>query len=570
MKSEEALAIPRSWDLMLGALLLAALLTILAWFSFADLTFFISDTGLRFVQIRELIAHDWRTFAIDYAGRTFDPDLQHVPYYYAYQVVDGEIFLSVSHFFPLVASFLYAILGRVGLTLLPVVGTVFTAVGVVKLGELGGVGRSRFLLWGSVVATPLLFYSLTLWDHSIAAAFTVWATFVLAKGVVTQQRTFFAVAGSLLVLAFAQRVEVVVYGIAIVAALLLTSRTRLRTLFWLCAGAVAAAVPVALLHYIWVGHPAGIVFAGHIFDYGVPMRYPFVNPLSGTISGLHVTSRLLFYVQGKDPVTFIALLVVIVGSVLLIFSLRRESYRRRGSIYLSFASMAAGYLIWMFYGWHVALVGLLSTFSLFPFSFAFIEGTAEDGAMKTTHYAVYRLILLTAIFFVVGMAAVWPAFGGGQWGSRYLLPAYPLLFFLAFYTYDTYSDRFQRPFKRPLFVVFYGLFFLSIMIQLIGVRYLILHVKNGQVAPRDNLAALPADVILTNKPYLTSMMSSIEGKTFLYVEDEWDLVEVASRLKAAGVDRFAVEAFPERPLSVPEQAGNLRFRSVTPHVFQIE
>ena len=82
--------------LELHALLLFVLLFPVAWYSLSEPLFFISDTGLRFLQIRELIAHDWRTFTTEYPGRIFDPELQHVPYYYAFRVIDREIYLSIN------------------------------------------------------------------------------------------------------------------------------------------------------------------------------------------------------------------------------------------------------------------------------------------------------------------------------------------------------------------------------------------------------------------------------------------------------------------------------------------
>lgn len=102
--------------------LLFALVYALALSATSSLTFFSNDTGLRFLQIQDLIANQWRSFAIAYPARFLDPELAHPPFYYAYSLLDGEFYLQISSFLPLLTSYLYVALGKWGLPLLPVLG----------------------------------------------------------------------------------------------------------------------------------------------------------------------------------------------------------------------------------------------------------------------------------------------------------------------------------------------------------------------------------------------------------------------------------------------------------------
>ncbi len=98
-------------------LLLLIILLILGWFSISTLVFWSPDTGLRYLQVRELIDKQWQSTWVDYPAHVLDPELKYVPYYYAFIVVGAQIFLEISSFFPLLASLLFPVVGRLGLVI---------------------------------------------------------------------------------------------------------------------------------------------------------------------------------------------------------------------------------------------------------------------------------------------------------------------------------------------------------------------------------------------------------------------------------------------------------------------
>ena len=117
---------------IVSILVITAFLLLAARRITATLTFFTADTGLRFIQVQEIICQGWTSIAVDYPSRMYDPALQHTPFYYGYAVVDDEIFLKTTPFLPFLAAFLYAQTGPIGLLLLPIAGGVLTAVGQYK------------------------------------------------------------------------------------------------------------------------------------------------------------------------------------------------------------------------------------------------------------------------------------------------------------------------------------------------------------------------------------------------------------------------------------------------------
>ncbi|MCP4426762.1 MAG: hypothetical protein GY803_19900, partial [Chloroflexi bacterium] len=410
---------------------LTLVLFLLAWASISSLTFLVGDTGLRFLQARELIAHNWQTFAIDYPAHFLDPDLQFTPYYYAYSVIDGEIYFNVSHFFTLIASFFYAWLGTAGLSLMPALGGALTAVAVYRLGVLTQVKYPRLLLWTAVLGTPILFYSLELWDHNWAAACAAWAVYGIARGMMNGRWQPIAWGGVAAGIGLGQRPEMYAFAIALGVAVMAVNWSQRRNWLAFVGGGIAGTLPVWLLQYWWVGHPFGLAFAPHFGGYGRPDSYPAQSYDGLTITPSVKIGRFLFYIQSHDLLTFGAALLILLGLFALIFSLRVPAWRRPGWVWGSLLLSAAGYALFSLQAQNTILSGLLTTFPLILFALAYLDKSDDAPATRS----IYLLALLTAVTFIGLMLIAWPAYGGKQWGARYLLPAYPPLLFAAFYGY---------------------------------------------------------------------------------------------------------------------------------------
>ncbi|MEZ4646180.1 MAG: hypothetical protein R3E31_26245 [Chloroflexota bacterium] len=201
---------------------------------------------------------------------------------------------------------------------------------------------------------------------------------------------------------------------------------------------VLGTLPVWWLQYRWVGHPLGMAFAPHFFGYGRPEAYPVQSYSDVTITQAIKISRLLLYIEARDAVTFLAALFVIIGAFLLIMALRVPRWRQRRWLWSGLALSVLGYGLFLWQAWDHLLPGVLTTFPLFSLALAYVDRSDDP---RPTH-RVYQLPFVTALSFLGVMLAVWPAFGGEQWGARYLLPLYPLLLLLAFYVVTVWNGRY--------------------------------------------------------------------------------------------------------------------------------
>ena len=554
----------RDHKLTLSLILIALLLGATAVHLLSSLTFFSNDIGLRFLQIRALVENGWQTFAIPYPARFLDPEVAHVPYYYAYLLLDDQLYLNISPYLPLLTSFLYHLLGPAALPTLPVLAGVATALATYKLGNLTRVRHPALLLWLTVLATPILFYSLTLWDHTLGTACATVATFTVAHGLHTGRRSSFFWGGLAVALGTAQRVEILVFALALLAGLLLVSGHKWKQWGAFVLGGVVGTAPLWAAQTIWFGHPLGVVFASHVFGYGVPAAYPVEAYANVTLTRPIKISRLLLYVEAADPIIFIAALASLTGAFLIVFMLRMHHWRRRGLVLGLLIGVLAGYTVFAAVAWQRELPGLITTFPPLALSLAFWNRSdeAEPGHLP------YRFVYLTVVLFLGLMILLWPSHGGSQWGARYLLPAYPLLLYLAFYTYTRWQTAAGERFAPTVRYLFVSLLVAGVLLQLLSVR-LLFQRHAEQIATKKAIASLPADLILTNHPFLPSFMSALDEKMFLYVKDEDDLHRLLPRLQDQDVKRFALVTVAGMPLHVPAVEG-VRVKPIGPLLYELK
>lgn len=545
--------------IIINGWLLALLLFLVSWWGVSSLAFYKSDTGLRFWQTEELVANNWQTFAINYDQRHLDPNLEFIPLYCAYSVVDDEVYFSITPFLPLLASFFYAWLGVIGLAVVPTMAGVATAVGVYKLAQLAGLPRLNLIFWGSVIATPLFFYAVQLWDHSLAMATTIWAVYGVAFGVICQKWQPVVGAGMVMSLGQAQRPEMYLMALALGLSLLIVTWPRFKLVIALAIGGFVGMLPVWLLQYWWIGHPFGILIT-HISDYGRPESYVYdcVGPSRNIQAG-----RFLLHIEGQDPWSFIAALLAIIGLFLLIFWLRLPKLQNDKVATIALAAVVIGYTIWAVMLWQDTLAGLITTFPLIGLCLTYVDSKDDLNPNRP----VYKLTLFTSLLFLGGMLVIWPAYGGNHFGARYLLPVYPPLIVLAFYVYNAYLAK--EGLRKMLRVVGATLLMLTVFLQLLGIRNFVQQTQSNTTI-QEAITALPAEAILTNHPFLPTMLLGLNEQFFLYVDSEADFETLIPRLAEAGIIQFAFVAVEGLPLDVPEQVGEIQVRQISPVLYALE
>ncbi len=531
---------------------LGLILLVSGWFSIAPLTFFTVDSAVRFVQIKALVTQNWQTLAVPYPLQAIDPNWEHTPYYYAYSIIENRLYLNISPFFPLVASYLFAGLGRLGLVILLVVGGVLIGWAARAWGELNQWPHPfpEVSLWLTVFGTPVVFYTLELWDHVWGVVFVVWSVYFIGRAGKNGRFRDAFLGGGMLGLGMGQRPELYLFAVAMGLVWLVMNWRCKKLLFAPVLGGITSLLPIWLVQWCWVGHPLGMAVAPHLFDYGRPDSYPVSSYEGITLTRAIKVGRLIAHIQGRDLFTFAAFLLVIVGVAGLVLGWRVPRWRQPRLFYVALGVLLVGYGLWLVVGWQTPLDGLLTTFP--PIVFVLMQ-TPKRGE-KNGRFHPNDFLLATTLLFIGLMLAVWPAFGGTQWGARYLLAAYPLLVWLAIHNFLAICT--QPAWQQIARHLFIALFATSLLIQLIGVR-LLFKTHIGQIPTVQAIDALPAEVLITNHPFLPVFMSRVDDKMWLYVNNEAELADLVPKLTSQQITEIAVVPLEGSSLRLPPQIDNV-------------
>jgi hypothetical protein len=402
---------------------LAALQLYLIAFKLPPMTFYSGDCGTKLLQVQSLVAQHWRSPAVVYPGRAIDPDLRFVETGMLL-VRKGRVWGVHSLVFAVLSSFPYARIGYPGLYLVPALSLLGVALLVWLLAN-RLYGPWRALLATSLVAfsSPLLFYGVEFWEHTLAVFAVMAAVWMLSLACeVPGRRLHLVGAGALLGLACAVRPEATLFLVAAAlgaAAVIRPLANLASSLASLLIGCAAVLVPTALIN-LWL----------------------FGDPL-GTALGLHLRTghpdpRLLIVEKLLAPLTvetFWKLACAILAALALWRLSVRERSRRPDWVSLVLGIVAGGLMLsivaaewqWLSTLWRdpTETTSLVKTFPVIwalPLAAAVRYDSAGTAGKRSL-----LLLAVIATVYVAGVLATSPTWGGAQWGPRLLLLAVPLL-----------------------------------------------------------------------------------------------------------------------------------------------
>ena len=142
-------------------------------------TFYAGDPGVKLIAVRNVLDHPTRPLEIDLPRVGSRP----VAFVESFFPVHGDHAHALTpEVFPLLTAPLAAAFGLRGLFILPALGFLLTLATVAALGRaLDRTRSATLLLLVAASTTPLLFYALEFWEHSVAVATASLATMLLVR-----------------------------------------------------------------------------------------------------------------------------------------------------------------------------------------------------------------------------------------------------------------------------------------------------------------------------------------------------------------------------------------------------
>lgn len=494
------------------------------------------DIGYKRLQAENVRFTPWLDLTIDYPGARIDPGLKYVPFrntfYYLWQ---GRIHFAQPPVMAVLASPFVALFGDRGERVMPLLAGLISLWLAAQLTRAVGAEPVWTGMVIAALATPVMIYSLFLWEHILAVTLGLGAMVLALKRPEVRSRPDWILGGLLAGLAASARKELMLFALVLGAAQALEhfqneNWRRWRTWTGLASWAAAALCMLGLYElfsYLNSGNLVPPEFRISVAPEVTPHAYLLVN-------GVRSLSDFIFDPQfgWRGDVMFLAVIAYWAAS-------RGLRGRPREAIQIAaLAVLLAGE--WdgvQHLGLASGLVGVLSASPILILGLG--DGSAATRKLRWITLGFYGLVLLNLGL----LTASGPYQTGLEWGSRFALIVFPLSVPPVLNGLKAVRERAALSWlARAHLALALMLIGLSVLIQLWGVS------KTSAPAvgleSREALLAVPERQVLTNLWWLSAAAPRLYlAKEMFFINSEADLRAWMSAAYPLGVRGFAFVSY---------------------------
>lgn len=474
-----------------------------------------TDTGAKVITLDRMAEDDTFSPAIGYWAEEWDPDGDYHPLFDTRQNDDGE-WVNVTTLPMLIAARPLYDLGGYRLSLLlPMLGGLLAAFACRDIARrLAGEREGWWAFWVTALASPLLVYSLDLWEHSIGAGLMLGAIALLLRVIQGSTAWWLAMlAGLAFGLSAAMRAETFVVAFVSVAATGLALLLRRRVLAALATGALAV-VGFAGPWLVNAALEAGLGGNRRTSRVSGQAQRQWWTELGERGEEALIT---WFGLPGFDYPGNVVLGAAVVAAIVLGITMRRRGEQR--------PAVAA-----------FVVAGVVYVLSLAS-GFGFVSGALVASPFAAAAGLVRRhRDRLTVLAMALGMTVLIWTFqltggAGPQWGGRYLLvPTLLLMTMGVVAVVERPADRLPR----------LALAGFAVAVTIFGATWL--QQRSHDVdAFFDDLADRPEDVVISTNGFLVREAGpAYEERRYLSIGRGAEVEGAAEVVRDAGFDTFAV------------------------------
>jgi hypothetical protein len=489
--------------------------------------FFSSDEGLKFIQLQNLAVKGWGDLTIEYPGQELDPQLSYVPINNPPVLIrDGKVFAVYPVFFPALTTPFYNVLGKAGLYPIPLLSGLLTLLISACVARAGGEKEPFFVVLLLGLCTPIAFYSLLFWDHTLGTLLATLALLLIIRNLEQPKRWTLLLAGIALGSAIWVRSELYVMAAVMPVAYLLFGSRRLGHAAFLLVGTVTSLAPLWVFQFVVYGDVIG-PHLGHFAWLG--------EKLPVTTSRLAVLYYTLLEGNSNLALSFLYI-TAFAASALIVRSRRLHSHTVLISVVFPVLALAAIPNILEAAAGR-PFGGLISTVPLLAFSFAALPASTEGSKS--------RFLLAVSLGYVALVCLATPVDPGLQWGPRFLLPVIPPMTILALNNFRAARGAANRASaRRALTASFLLLVAASFLTQLGGLRAMYL-LRARDLMLIDDTARLATPYVVTDEyGYAQYVAPLFYEKQFFYVRDQEAYDRLTQTFLSDGIRTFAFVTYP--------------------------
>jgi hypothetical protein len=555
--------------------------------------FWSSDQGVKLIQTQSLLLNKFRDNAVIYPGAPFDPERQVSPLRGQYLERNGRVYAMFSEAFAFVSGVPFFVFGYPGLYVVPILSTAVLLALCAALSR--GMLETPWALGVLVVlavASPLLFYSLVFWEHTLATMLVTAGLLAAAIALRRDRPRLLLIAGICFGLAAWFRNETALAIPALALALLVSwvranggqprigaggGRPRIARIArigvgggwpriariarigadeqrlslnqsergswlrhvvapsvtrmaWLGGGALLGAAPLLVFHQSVFGSPLG----PHVLVAGRANDLTAAPGLAGAIEARRVWTNMLLVPLDRPLALAAVAALVCVGLAASLVAWRRSSASAPGWLYAATAALALLCFALQLGGLGGVQTALLTAF---PAVLLCLMPAAHHSDVSVANQRARLLIWFGLAFIALAWLARLPD-GGLQLGPRMLLPVYPALVLAG-------ASRAASWFRRgagPAFaaaVAVAALVNVSGLAQIEGLRQLrAFNTSNHLVFT--TVAQSGERAVVTDVWYAPPLLAPLfyDERLIFLIDDERDLDELVGRLEAGGITSF--------------------------------
>jgi hypothetical protein len=540
--------------LLLALAVTATIYAALAFLILPQAAFFSSDSGLKLIQVQNLAAKRWSDFTLDYPGREVDPELRYVPINNPPAFIrEGELYAVYPVTFPLLTTPLYRILGYAGLYIIPLTSGLLTLVITWWLARLtGGGGVSSIVVLG--LCSPLVFYSVVFWDHTLGTMLSTLAIAVVVKNLENAWKPWLVAGGILVGLAVWVRSEMYVMGLVMTVALFLLASRRFVYTLSLCLGMLLALVPLWIFQFLVYGDLIG-PHVGHLAW--------LAEEVPVTTDRVAIIYHTLLEGNSSPALSFLYIMAFVASAMLI----RSSTLRRRNVlIIVNFGILAIVTIpnILEASGGR-PLGGLITTAPFLVFGFTSLLNSSVGQRN--------RFLLAIGLGYTALVCVLTPVDPGLQWGPRFLLPIFPLLAVVATNNFRALETAGDLRSERLLRACFVSTVAISLVVQVAGLRTLYI-IKARDRDLIQHTGQLDAVHILSDEyGYAQYTAPLFFEKEFFYVRNQGDYQRLTETLVSHDISRYAFVTYPipgRRAVDPLDAPACCVVRALAPQLYEIE
>jgi hypothetical protein len=496
----------------------------------------IADNGNKLIQLRGILNSNYSDYSITWPGKAIDPGLAYSPIRPPFAVVrDGRLYPIFSPVFATVSAPLFKIFGYWGLYILPMASSILMLLGLVKTVDILGASNTA-KVYATILAgicTPIWFYSVVFWEHTIAACLCIWGISFCLRFLKHRFRRHLIYGAALATLSIYFRDEL--YSLCLVLLVTVTASARgkrAETAVSFAAAVIAAIIPLWLIQWKMIGQPFGFHLGTHLLS------------TTGISDHLWARPQVLYRLFAASS-QHLWLSIVLMSPFILAFlwnpNLSRGGFRIAVPLYSLIASAAAILILSCYLSSKTTVMCMGYSNSLFAASPVLILAFMRwrDPATAALEISLRRLVWVIALSYAVLYGVVAPEMGswGIHWGNRLLLVLYPLLAIPAAINLADWQESFRKRTNWQQAAVI-----LAVAISLAAQVHSINILNKKKIFSRrlnQQVQKYTGDIVVTNQWWVAQeLFSQFYEKSIFRITSHREYQNLSRLLATKGYDRF--------------------------------